>query len=103
MSTAQMSSHSHSYLSLRVVTLTLQWRCTDFFKKGHPLIKPRTEASGNQTWIISQVLFFSFHGKLVIAKPLKKVLLYKHHKVNGKSATPVPTHLHDNHPNKKHR
>jgi hypothetical protein len=46
--------------------------------------------------------FFSFHGKLVIAKPLKKNLLYKHHKVNVKSATPVPTHLHDNHPNKKH-
>jgi hypothetical protein len=58
MSTAQMSSNSHSYLSLRVVTLTLQWSCTDFFKKGHPLIKPRTEASGNQTWMMSQVLFF---------------------------------------------
>jgi hypothetical protein len=103
MSTAQMSSNSYSYLSLRVVTLTLQWRCTDFFKKGHLLIKPPTEASSIQTWMMSQVLCFSFHGKLVIAKPLKKVLLYKHHKVNMKSATPVPTHLHDNHPNKKHR
>jgi len=75
MSTAQMSSNSYSYLSLRVVTLTLQWRCTDFFKKGHPIIKPPTEASSNQTWMMSQVLFFPFMESWSLPNLSKKIIV----------------------------
>jgi hypothetical protein len=75
MSNAQMSSNSYSYLSLGVVTLTLQWRCTDFFTKGHPLIKPPTEASSNQTWMMSQVLFFPFMESWSLPNLSKKIIV----------------------------